>query len=300
MRKEIGLILSVAFLLGSPGQAYEVYSQEGSLSNYQSPQWSSDGMRIVFSASDDTKNVDIYVTDSSYSHLKRLTDDPARDAYPAISPDGRKIVFASYRGPEKQSQIYLMEKDGSNVVQLTHGSEGNSFPRWSPDGKRIVFMSKRGGTKWQIYVMDRNGSDQRRLTHNSTNDFNPVFSPNGKEILFESDRDGGKLDEIYVMNADGSDQKRLTVNNDNDENDIFPVWIGNGKDIGFSTIKDRKSNIFRMKKDGTGKSLVIKDAAFAAWSPDGKKLVYVSAEAGKPSHIFLSDADGSNPKKLFE
>lgn len=297
MKKAVIFILTVINLLIVQGLGNQIYAQESGLSGYQSPVWSPDGKNIVFSADKD-KNTDIYIINREGLGLKRLTDNSARDSYPAWSPDGKKIAFASYRSDGKTTQIYVMNKDGSNVVQLTE-KEKNSFPAWSPDGKKIVFMSKRGEAKWQIYLMNADGSNQKRLTNNSANDYNPVFSPNGKKILFESDRDGGDVDEIYVMNTDGSQQKRLTDNNADEENDIFPIWLSKGKEISFSKVKNRKVNVYKMNADGTQQTLLIKEASFANWSPDGKKLVYVSmGNAENPPQIFLADADGSNSKQL--
>ena len=47
-----------------------------------------------------------------------LTVDPARDDWPAWSPDGSKIAFAS--GRDGNAEIYVMNADGTNVVRLTN------------------------------------------------------------------------------------------------------------------------------------------------------------------------------------
>ncbi len=50
---------------------------------------------------------------------RRLTRNPASDAFPAWSPDGKRIAFLSDRsGP---TEVYVMRADGTHVRRLTRG-----------------------------------------------------------------------------------------------------------------------------------------------------------------------------------
>jgi len=132
-----------------------------------------------------------------------VTNHPAEDGYPDLSPDGTKIVFASTRGGGP-AHIYVMNVDGSEVVQLTDAPSGDTLPVWSPDGTKIAFQSLRDGN-YEIYVMNADGSGQTNLTNHPGKDLEPSWSPDGTQIYFETDRDGNMYDD-YVMNADGSGQ----------------------------------------------------------------------------------------------
>src|SRR5256885_14981204 len=61
-------------------------------------------------------------------------------ARPDWSPDGSRVVYASYLG-RQWHQLWLMTSEGGDVFPLTYGDYDNINPRWSPDGKKIAFIS---------------------------------------------------------------------------------------------------------------------------------------------------------------
>ena len=201
-----------------------------------SPSWSPDGKRIAFVSDRDRlldihgfPTRDIYVMDADGENPQNLTNNPADDWSPSWSPDGKRIVFMSYRDGHFigdfeliTSEIYVMDVDGGNQQRLTENRKNDESPSWSPDGTRIVFSSDRKGdfVNYEIYVMDDDGGNLQRLTENRKNDGGASWSPDGKRIAFSSDRDGNR--EIYVMDADGGNQQKLT---NHPRNDAGPEWF---------------------------------------------------------------------------
>ena len=169
------------------------------------PKWSPSGDHIAFHAYRGGNNWEIYVMRAGGGEMTRLTDNATTDIFPAWSPDGSRLTFAS--GREGNWEIYVMDPDGSGQTRLTFNSSGDVFPVWSPDGWRIAFMSDRDGNR-ELYAIDPDGSREVRLTFNDTDDGSHTWSPDGSKIAFDSDRDGARR--IYVMNADGSEQVGLT------------------------------------------------------------------------------------------
>src|SRR5581483_3869163 len=115
----------------------------------------------------------------SVKTLLRLTNNPADDWQPDISPDGSKIVFVSNR--DGKGEIYIMDADGSNQRNLTNNPANDDSPAWSPDGSMIAFQSDREGTVC-IYIMNADGSNVRRVTTNPG--ARADWSHDGKRIAF--------------------------------------------------------------------------------------------------------------------
>src|SRR6267154_2311891 len=94
---------------------------------------------------------------------------------PAISPDGRWIVFSvtepSYTEAEQVSDLWLVPTDGSaEPRRLTNSKGGEGGVDWSPDSRRIAFTARReGDDQAQVYVLDlASGGEAQRITSLST------------------------------------------------------------------------------------------------------------------------------------
>jgi len=122
--------------------------------------------QIAFSSNRDGNN-EIYVINADGSGLTRLTNNPARDSYPAWSPDRDRIAFTSDR--EGNGEIYIMNADGSRVTRLTDNPADDWYAAWSADGKRIAFTSD-----YEIYVINIDGSELTNLTNNPAADYFPA------------------------------------------------------------------------------------------------------------------------------
>lgn len=112
-----------------------------------------DGENIVFASTQHRPTADIYIKPIHSSVVTRLTDDPAQDVMPAVSPDGRFIAFTSDRNGSWD--IFIMPVDGGKAVQLTNDGAHDLHPSWSPDGTRLTFcrLGQQTG-RWEMWVAD--------------------------------------------------------------------------------------------------------------------------------------------------
>jgi Tol biopolymer transport system component/C-terminal processing protease CtpA/Prc len=101
--------------------------------------------------------------------------------YPAISPDGKTIVF-SYKG-----DLYKVPATGGEAYPLTLHEAHDFMPVWSRDGKWLAFASDRYGN-FDVFVMPAAGGESKRLTYHSAADYPYDFSTDGKSVLFGTNR----------------------------------------------------------------------------------------------------------------
>jgi Tol biopolymer transport system component len=260
-----------------------------------------------------TLNDEIYLTDEHGAPAVRLTNHPATDTTPAVSPNGKQIAFASRRdtpefpNPEGDLELYVMDAadedgdhNGDHLRRLTDNAATDDQPAWSPGGKKLAFHSTRDGND-EIYGLDADGTGTAiNLTNHPASDLWPVFSPDGTKLAFASRRDGNF--EVYLMGADGSAPTNLTRN---PANDGWPEFSPDGTRLAFGSTREAtvagEVDIWVMHLDGSGTPINLTEAMvtnerWPAWSPDGTKVAFWSGAGnglGTDAEIYLINADGS-------
>jgi tricorn protease len=108
-------------------------------------------------------------------------DNPLWMRYPAISPDGKTVLF-EYKG-----DIYSVPASGGSAIPLTLSESYEFAPVWSHDGKSIAFASDRYGN-FDVFVMPAGGGEAKRLTFHSTSEIPSSFTADDKSVLFTAYR----------------------------------------------------------------------------------------------------------------
>ncbi len=262
------------------------------------------GDGLVAFYSDRDGSPEIYTIKADGSGLVRLTNDPTFDDSPAISPDGRQIVFLTARHdpkpqfPNLKYEIYLMDIDGGNPRRLTNTEAAEDHPAWSPDGSKILFDADYDGDGfYEIYTLNPDGTELTRLTFNTANDQFADWSPDGSQIAFSSDRNGSW--DLFIMDADGGNQEALT---DSPDWELFPAWSPDGGQIAFNGLvpRSRNTDIFVMNADGSEIRQLTDAPGFdenPVWSPDGGQIAFQTQRDGH-FEIYVMNPDGSAQQPL--
>jgi TolB protein len=181
------------------------------------PAWSPDGAQIVFSSSMQG-NPELYVTDSTGNHPKRLTFSNATCISPAWNPKtGQTIIFVGDRGGVPK--LYSINADGTDTNELDLPDKGYLVdPAWAPNGQLLAFSWRRPTGNYDIYIMDVATRQIIELTRDSGRNERPSWAPDGRHIVFESTRGGSR--QIWSMLADGSQAHQLTTTGHNES----PNW----------------------------------------------------------------------------
>jgi TolB protein len=268
---------------------------------------------IVFSKDDESGKEQVYRMAPSGAGLTKLTDTPGKNEQPVWSSDGKKIVFTNTQTKSDiRPDMYLMTADGSNERRLTHNKWiKDQSPSWFPDRNKIVFASDRTG-RWDLYTLEFDAAGNQleltRLTHGWGTDLNPVVSPDGKKIAFRAWGKGRTREQnmdIFVMKAnvsEGPTNRPINLTDTPNSSEVPSDWSPNGKKIAFHDWDSLGIGV--MNADGThrtefNRTEATKRGVFPAWSPDGRKIVFMSIERRTYRHtLWRMNTDGSNKTEL--
>ncbi len=170
---------------------------------------------------------------------------------PAISPDGRFVVFLSQKD---LFSVDLFMADVATGKQIRKLSSTNSDPHiealryidssgtWSPDSERFAYVVTADGDNQIVVVATSNGAVQRRISFDDIAAIsNPAWSPDGRFIAF-SGAVGGITD-LYVYDLDRGTTIRLT----NDKYaDLQPSWSPDGTTLVFTTDRGPETSFERL------------------------------------------------------
>lgn len=176
----------------------------------------------------------LWVTSASGGTARRLTSDLYDIAQPDWSPDGRTIVFQSYR--DGVFNLWTVRPDGSQTRQLTQGPYDHREPRYSPDGRYIAFSSDARGS-YGIYRYDTTNGNITAVVDGAEEEYEPTWSPDGTKLAFVvADT---RIDIVDVRT--GARSTYVTV----PTGQIIhqPQWLPNGTDIAYHLFASGRNEI---------------------------------------------------------
>jgi dipeptidyl aminopeptidase/acylaminoacyl peptidase len=217
-------------------------------------------------------------------------------ADPRLSPSGDVVAFVVWSIDKDESDyrsaVWVASLDDETPPRkFTAGKKRDGMPRWSPDGTQLSFVSGRDDDEpAQLFVIPFGGGEPTKLTKLKEDVRDVVWSPDGRTIAFAS----RVRDEAY----DEEDEKkrkprritRLFYKLDNEG------WTC-----------DRRTQLFTIAADGSSDAKQLThedtDSEQPAWSPDGRRLAFVSArgedwDLDLVNDIVLMDAEGGEPERL--
>ena len=202
------------------------------------------GDTVVFTAEGDLWSASV-----TGGAARRLTSDPGREMYAAISPDGQTVAFSGeYEGP---LDVYTMPIDGG-LPQRRTWDGGAVVAGWTPDG-RVLVRTRRYSTlpDPQLVAIAEDG---RREVVPLAQSAEGAYTPDGKTLFFtrynrqpsQTKRyQGGTAEQIWRYDA-GSEAVLLTGDwKGTSHNPMF--WNGR---VYFLSDRDGVMNVFSMDRDG--------------------------------------------------
>jgi TolB protein len=230
----------------------------------------------------------IFVMDMDGERVTQATKDGGLNLLPAFSPDGRSLLFTSYR-MDNPDLFELTLGDGA-IKRISSRPGLNTGGRLSPDGSKIALTLSLDGNS-ELYLLDRGGGVIKRLTTSWAIDTSPSWSPDGKQIAFVSSRAGNP--QLYVMSSDGGEPKRITFQGNYNQT---PAFSPRGTHVAFTARDERNVfDIFVIDLRTSEIKRVTQDQGNneePSFSPNGRLLVF-STTRDKTRQLVISNLDGT-------
>lgn len=271
---EMGGPRPLSRVVGDAGFQQHTFTDEGSDSDVAvdpSGKW------LVFASTRHNEHTDIYMQRVDGTAVTQLTSDASDDAFPAFSPDGRKVAFASTRAGAWQ--IYMMDTDGRNVVQVTNGNMQCVHPCFSQDGARIAYSAIGSrSAQWEIWIADLKTGEKRMIGYGLF----PRWSPEKgvDRIAFQKSRQRGtRWFSLWTLDLIEGEGRRLTeVVSSANAAVVSPCWSPDGHRLTFATIVE---------------------PARIGREADDPRRAKIAKQYGQQD-IWTVDADGGNRQRLTD
>lgn len=254
------------------------------------PVISRDGNNIYFTSTQHAPTADIYVKSVKGSAVTQLTNDPAHDVMPAVSPDGTKIAFASNRNGTWD--IYVMNADGGQAVQITSDAGQELHPSWSPDGRRLCYCRlSTNSDRWEVWMTEvENPVVSRFLTYGLFPEWHPVEN----RIVFQKSRDrGDRFFSLWTVDIENAEAVRPTeVATSPVAAVINPTWSPDGAYIAFATVFNPPSNVSGQRPEYADIWIMASDGSMRTNLTGGWYVNLMPTWGADNSIYFISDRNG--------
>jgi Tol biopolymer transport system component len=253
---------------------------------------------------------------------------------PRISPDGKSIAFIEHPPTGDDGFVVLLDADHKRHVLSPHYTSVQGLA-WKPDGKEIWYTAAEEGNARLLYAVSASGKPRLLVSapgvlqlHDIARDGRVLISqgsgrsrmmvrtpdaasdrelswldwsvlrdltPDGRRVLFDESGEGsGKTASVYMRDTDGSPAVRL----------------GEGLASGFSPdgrtalairLLPEPAQIF-IYPTGAGETQQVTNDRMsheaAAWTPDGRSIVFRGRDGARPSRLYLQSLAGGAPRPI--
>jgi tricorn protease len=275
--------------------------------------WSPDGQSILFASNRGTafpSRGELYVVPAKGGMAKRVSAFEGKDG--AFSPAGDLIAYVRgpgtwyrkfYRG-SSNDDIWICHADGTNNRRFTTNDGPDYAPMWSPDGKTLYYVSDVAGppgTPANIVKQPVAGGEPQAVTfHKDESVRRARISRNGEWIVYECGAD------LWIVSTRSGAPRKLAIEvfADDRTNPERTVTYTSGMSE-FAVSNDDwaiaivvHGEIFCMPRGGGKAKRLTNSPAYdhsPVWSPDGRKLIFLSDQNGHEDIYLLESAEPDNP-----
>jgi serine/threonine protein kinase len=238
---------------------------------------------------------------------------PGLKSSPSFSPDGDHVAFA-WNGPKQDNfDIYVQQIGAGPPLRLTTDPRSDYNPAWSPDGRWIAFLRSEPSSpgslrqvlpdgKGELLLIPPLGGPERKLAEIRLGKIywapGLAWCPDSDCVLVTNSLGQGKPDALFVVSLETGEERQLTNPPPHVLGDIYPAVSTDGRSLVFDRMSTFNSYELYLLPLGKGLSaageprhlplgvlnandtLANRNAGDAAWTPDGKEILFSAGGGG--------------------
>jgi eukaryotic-like serine/threonine-protein kinase len=238
--------------------------------------WMPDSRHIVISVMRNQETPPhLWIADTESDEVRPLTSGTSVETQPAVSPDGRKILYTE--GIFDENIVSVSLDDGA-LRNLIATDRSESMPAWAARAAKLAYVTNRDGPL-QIWLRDPDGSDRPIVTGNdfpgeSTKWFmDPSLSAEGDRIVFTRIDAAGAC-QMWIQSLSGGAPVRLTKSPDAAE--FAGSWSPDGTRLAYFQVSLGKTALMIVKAGSQATPIKLKEDIddLPEWSPTGEWIAY--------------------------
>jgi len=227
---------------------------------------------------------------------------PGKYANVAISPDQQRAVVERYSDANSMD-LWMVDLPRALISRFTHLPSAHIFNEtWSPDGSKIAFNSDADGP-YDIYEKDANGEGDERVLYHSSAPFKNItqWTDDGRYLLFDQPDPATGWD-VWALPTSGEAKPFAVIRGRyNEQNGHLSP---DGKWVSFVSDESGRLEVYvsAFPSSGARYQVSTNGGQFDGWSPDAKKLYFVSLDGA----TFVTDVQTSptfrtsTPRMVFK
>ena len=238
-----------------------------------------------------------------------LTNPPIEevgDTAPAVSPDGRTLVFSRVSPDLFNVTLWLLHlgegyKPLGKEEKVQTGNMTNVGAAWLPDSSGFVFSSGTGTNfgLWRLAVS--NGAIPKRINLDASNASEPAISRLGNRLAFATEKYNLN---IWRVDLKGPGRKpgvplRFISSTQIEQ---YPAYSPDGRRIAFMSDRSGTQEIWVCDSDGFKATQLTSFGGAAiygpSWSPDSQTIALTVAQKGMKEDVYVIGANGGLPRRL--
>jgi Tol biopolymer transport system component len=224
-------------------------------------------------------------------------------AFPAVSPDGLKVIVNRWNSNAGGSDLWMLDLDRSSSVRLSFQGKGtmDDSAAFSPDGQRIVLVSSDAEGVERAWVQPVGGGAKEMLRADSERDFVRVgdWSPDGQSVVVSPQRAARGFD-IELIRLDGKREAVPLLNST--ANESWPRIAPSGRWMAYDSDESGRSEVYVTDFPAAKSKWQVSTGggATAGWSADGETLYYVAGKKLVAAAVHEGNSFSSDPAKPVE